>query len=192
MGGRVQSLLLFPVFPFAATVFGILLASASSADPILTVLPDEIELSPTTTVVTVVVDPNDTPLSAVVLNFSSLASGLEMLAVTPTDAEITSSGPALNGDDWEGGFVGGFEQDRTQQFEVGTLTLEGFESETPLVLTGNYTDRDFNDILIDPTDVAFVVPEPATSALQLAALGAVLGLRRSRVRHRLSRARSAS
>jgi len=61
------------LLPFA--ILGVLLASASSAEPILTVLPDEIETSPTTTVITVTIDPNDTPLAAVVLNFSSLASG---------------------------------------------------------------------------------------------------------------------
>jgi hypothetical protein len=176
---------------YGATVIGIALASAASAEPILTVVPDVIPHSPT--VVTVEVDPNGTPLSGVLLNFSSLASGLEMIDVVATDVEIESSGPAQEGANYEGSFGGAFDIDKTLPFEVGTLELEGFVDTTPLVLTGEYigSGPEFVGIPIDPTDVA-VVPEPAMPALQLAALATIFGLSRSRVSHRLRPARSDS
>jgi hypothetical protein len=156
------------------------------------VVPDVIPHSPT--VVTVEVDPNGTPLAGVLLNFSSLASGLEILEVVATDVEIESSGPAQEGDNWEGSFGGAFDFNKTMPFEVGTLTLEGFVDTTPLVLTGEFlafVDDELVDIPIDLTDVA-VVPEPAMPALQLAALATIFGLSRSRVSHRLRPARSDS
>lgn len=170
------------ILSYAATAAVILLTSTASADPTLTLSTTEIQFSPTMTVISFTVDPNDTPLSAVVLNFSALASGLEIVAVTPTDVQIAGSGPMLNGGDWEGGFVGAFATDRTLPFEVGTLTLEGFVADTPLVLTGNYTDGSFNDIPIGPVDVAFVIPEPAMATVELTALAVILGLYRSRHR----------
>ena len=117
------------------------------------------------------VDPNGTPLSALVLNFSSLASGLTMLAVTATDAQIVASGPSLGGGDWLGGFIGTFAADRMAPFVVGSLTLEGFVAGTPLVLSGNYTDGFFVDIPISSMNIALVNPEP--DSLVLLGLGLV-------------------
>ena len=154
------------LIPFASAACVFLFASAASAAPILNLSTTSIALSPTTTLISFEVDPNDTPLSALVFNFSALASGLSINAVTPVDPEIGGSGPTLLGGDWLAGFSGVFAADRTLPFVVGTLTLEGFVPGTPLVLSGNYTDASFVDIPIPPTDVAFVgVPEPGTLAL---------------------------
>jgi hypothetical protein len=157
--------------PIASTVFVILLAAASSADPILTPSTDQIATSPTQTVISFEVDTNGTPLSALILSFSSLASGLTMLAVSPTDAEIGSSGPSLSGGDWIGSLGGTFTVDRTGLILVGSLTLEGLVHGTPLLVTGSYTDDFFVTIPITPMNIAFVVPEP--DSLVLLGLGLV-------------------
>jgi hypothetical protein len=141
------------------------LALHASADPILNVSTASIAESPTQTVITFSVDPNGTPVSALVLNFSALASGLTIVTGSSLDGDIAFSPPQLNAGNWEAGFGGLFLTDQTTPFDVGTLTLEGLVSGTPLVVSGNFTDGLFNDIPIGPSNVAVVTPEPQSAAL---------------------------
>src|SRR4029450_584137 len=117
------------------------------------------------TVITFDVDPNGTPLSAVLINLSSLASGLAMLSILTSDPDVVTSDPTLVGSDYHAGFVATFDFDRSSPFTVGTLTVEGLTAGTPLVASGNYTDSGFNDIFFGPSDVATVVPEPGSAGL---------------------------
>ena len=165
----------------------LLLAPEAFAAPILTVTPSSIELSPTQTVITFGVDfdadPSLTPVSAIVLNLSSLTSGLQILAIASLDPAIGTSGPAPNGANDEAGFSGGFLTDRVAPFAVGTVTVAGLTPGTPLVASGNFTVFDgsgFNDLVFGPTNVATVVPEPGTAAL--IGLGLALLLARGRSR----------
>jgi hypothetical protein len=151
----------------------LVLAIPASGAPILSATPSTIALSPTQTVITFAVDPNDTPLAALVFNLSALASGLEIVGIQSLDAQIITSGPALVGGDYLAGFAGTFFPDRSAPFTVGTVTVEGLTPGTPLVLSGNFTDSSFNDIPVGPSDVAIVMPEP--TALALLSLG-LLGL----------------
>ena len=141
------------------------LALPASAAPILNVSTASIAQSPTQTVITFSVDPNGTPLSGLLLNFSALASGLEIVAIASLDPSVLASGPSLSGSDWVAGFSGIFFPDRSLPFTVGTLTLEGFVSGTPLVASGNFTDSLFVDIPIGPSTVAVVTPEPHSASL---------------------------
>jgi hypothetical protein len=164
----------------AAVVAGALLAQTASAVPILIVSPSTIDLSPAQTLLTFEVDPNGTPLSALVLNLSALASGLEIVDITAIDVEIIDSGPVLVGGDYLASFGGTFGTDRISIITVGTVLLEGSVPGTPLVVTGNFTDSLFVDIPVGPTDVAVVIPEPGTlGLLSLGVLGLVTVRRRS-------------
>lgn len=122
--------------------------------PSSTVVPGTIPIG--TMLVRVVVDPNGTALSAVVLNFSAEESGLQILDVASSDAQMSTSGPALSGTIAQGGFAGVFAQDRLNQFEAGTLTLEGVQLGAALTLQGNYTDGEFNDLPIESQTAARV------------------------------------
>jgi hypothetical protein len=165
----------------------LLLALPAAADPILTVTPSTIALSPTQTVLTFDVDPSDTPLAGLLFNLSSLASGLEIVSIASAEpGVILTSGPVLSGGDYQASFSAFFFPDRIASFTVGTVTVEGFTPGTPLVLTGEWTDSLFNTIPIPPTNVALVAaPEPASAALFAIGLAglAVVG-RRSRRRAR--------
>jgi len=157
-----------------------LLALPASAAPILNMTTSSIALSPTQTSITFSVDPNGTPLAAIVVNLSSLASGLQIVSIASLDAEIFTSGPSLGGD--LAGFFGGpFALDRTLPFDLGTVTLEGFTAGTPLVAGGNFTDSTLSDIFFGPTSGATVVPEPTTSSLLCLGLLALAVRRRSRI-----------
>ncbi len=122
--------------------------------PSSTVVPGTIPIG--TMLVRVVVDPNGTALSAVVLNFSAEVSGLQIQGVEASDAQITSSGPASAGTISQGGFAGVFAQDRLDEFEAGTLSLEGVQLGAVLTLQGNYTDGEFNDLPIEAQTAALV------------------------------------
>ena len=148
-----------------AVVCSLGLAFPAAAAPLLGVSTASIAESPTQTVITFSVDPNGTDLSGLVLNFSALASGLEIVAIASLDGQIATSGPAPVSGDWVAGFGGTFLVDRSAPFTVGTLTLEGFVSGTPLVASGNFTDSLFNDIPIGPSNVAVVTPEPHSASL---------------------------
>ena len=157
------------------------LALPAAAAPILEVSPSTIADSPTQTVITITVNPNGTDLAGITLNFSALASGLQIDAINSLDAEIETSGPVLSSGDWLASFGGIFDINRSASFVVGTLTLEGFTSGTPLVLSGSLTDSFFNDLVIGPTSVAVVTPEPSSAALLglgLAGLAALVRRRR--------------
>lgn len=143
-------------------------ALPASADPILSVSTSTILLTPTTTTIQFDVDPNDTPLSAFVLNLSALATGLEIVSIQ-AEPGFFSSGPALNGSNYEAGFGGFFFPDRSTPFTVGTVTVEGFTSGTPLVASGEWTDATPTVIAFGPLNVATVVPEP--NSLSLLSLG---------------------
>lgn len=159
-----------------------LVAIPASADPILDVTPSTIDLSPSLTVITLQVDPADTPLSALVLTLSGLASGLEIVGIAPLDPFIFTSGPTLTGGNWEASFGGFFPTDRTGSFAIGTVTVRGLTPGTDLVLTGDWTGPGpgFPSILIPPTIVGTVVstPEPTTGALLSLGLLALAGWRR--------------
>jgi hypothetical protein len=155
-----------------------LLALPAAAAPILNVAPSLISLSATQTVITFDVDPNGTALSAVVINLSALASGLQIVSIQSPDAEISASGPALVGSDYQAGFVGTFLFDRSSPFTVGTVTVEGFTVGTPLVVAGNFTDSAFSDIFFGPFTVATVTATPEPTSAALLSLGLlVLGAR---------------
>jgi hypothetical protein len=160
----------------------VLAALPAAATPILTVTPSAIAKSPTQTVLTLDVDPNGTPLSTLLFNVSSLATGLEIVGIQSAEpGTILVSGPALVGTDYRASFSGFFFPDRVAPFSVGTLTAQGFTPGTPLVLEGEYTDSLFDTIPIGPTDIAVVTsPEPGTAALvSLGLLG--LAFRISRI-----------
>jgi len=167
-----------------------LTALPAAAAPILTVAPSSIELSPTQTALTLEVDPNGTPISTLLFNLSSVATGLEIVDIVSAEPGIINvSGPALAGGEYQASFSAFFFPDRVSSFSVGTLTLEGFAPGSPLVLSGEFTDATFNTIPIAPTDVAVVgVPEPATAALFSLGLLGLAALRRGQLRTR-SRAR---
>jgi hypothetical protein len=165
------------------TIAAILIASESSASPTLMLSTPSIALSPTETMITITVDPNGTPLSALVLNFSGLATELTILdPVTPIEPGIEASGPTLLGDVWLADFAGAFLSDRTLPFEVGTLILEGFVPGGLLVLEGNYTDASFVDFPILPMSVAHVVPEPESTASVAACMFVLACLLRRRAK----------
>lgn len=174
------------VFPkrssfLAAAAMLVGLASPASAAPILNVTPGTIADSPAQTVLTFEVDPNGTALSAMVLNLSALSSGLQIVSIQSLDGEVATSGPALNPPNYEASFSGlFFSGDRVASFTVGTVTVEGFTSGTPLVVSGNFTDSSFNDIPIGPTNVAVVAPEPASAALLALGILALASARRAR------------
>ena len=165
----------------------LLLAPEALAAPILTVTTSSIELAPPQTVITFGVDfdadPALTPVSAIVLNLSSLTSGLQILAIASLDPAIGTSGPAPSGADTVAGFSGGFITDRIAPFAVGTLTVAGLTPGTPLVAEGNFTvfnGSGFNDLVFGPTNVATVVPEPGTAALVGLGFALLVALRQSR------------
>jgi hypothetical protein len=164
----------------AGAVLLVLAALPAAATPILTVTPSAIGGSPAQTVLTFDVDPNATPVSTLLFNLSSVASGLEIVGIQSAEpGTIIVSGPALVGSDYQASFSAFFFPDRTDSFTVGTLTVEGFTPGTPLVLSGEFTDPIFNTIAIGPTIVAVVMlPEPGTASLvSLGLLG--LAFRRS-------------
>lgn len=159
----------------------LLLPLPASAVPLLTWSTSSIALSPTTTDITFDVDPNGTPLAGVTLYLSALATGLEIVSIQSSDAEIATSGPALNSGNYEASFVGGFLVDRSGPFTVGTVTVEGFTPGTPLVLLGTsyYLDAGFSVIPIPQQDVATVAtPEPTSAALLSLGILVLAGLRR--------------
>ncbi len=139
----------------APTILGV--AEPIAGDPSTTVIPGTIVTSGTTTM-RVIVDPNGTALSAVLLHFTAQEAALSILSVTPTDPQIISSGPSLTGfpRSWHSGFAGTFGEDRLVAFEVGTLVLQGLAAGGVLELDGNYTDGGFVDTIITPAAVAFV------------------------------------
>jgi hypothetical protein len=161
-------------------VFLVLAALPATAAPILTVAPSSIELSPTQTVLTLEVDPNGTPVSTLLFNLSSLATGIEIVNILSAEPGIINvSGPALAGGEYQASFSALFFPDRVTSFTVGTLTVEGFTPGSPLVLSGEFTDAFFNTIPIGPTDVAVVgAPEPATAVLFSLGLLGLAALRR--------------
>jgi hypothetical protein len=164
-----------------AVVSSLGLSLPASAAPILNVSTSAIADSPTQTVITFSVNPNGTPLAGLVLNFWALASGLEIVDIASSEPGIIlESGPALAGSDWVAGFAGNFFPDRSAPFTLGTLTLEGFVPGTPLVASGNFTDSGFNDILIGPSNVAIVTPEPQSAALLAFGIALLAFGRRSR------------
>ena len=165
---------------FLSAVSLVLVALPAAAAPILTVAPSSIDFSPTQTVLTFEVDPNGTPLSSLLFNFSSLATGVEIVDIVSAEPGIINvSGPALVGGDYQASFSALFFPDRIASFTVGTLTVEGFTLDSPLVLSGEFTDSFFNTIPIGPTNVALVgVPEPGTAALLSLGLLGVAALRR--------------
>lgn len=146
------------------------LAARAQADPILSVTPSEIALSPTETTLAISVDPADTLLAGFVLNFSAMTSGIELVSI---DTAFSSTFDPQNG---LAGFAGTFGVDQADPFEVGLLTVRGLMLGAQLFLTANsnYTDAEFMDLPAGgPAPVATVVPEP--TALALMALG-TLGL----------------
>lgn len=163
----------------------LLLALPASADPILSVTPTSIALSPTQTVLSFSVDPNGTDIAGLQLNLSALASGLVITSIQSLDGEISASGPTLVGGDYLAGFIGGFLVNRSAPFSVGTVTVEGLTPGTPLVLEGTsyFTDAGFNDIFVGPIDVATVVttPEPTSIALVTLGLVGLFAARRKRI-----------
>lgn len=164
----------------------LLAALPAAADPILTVTPSSVDLSPTQTVLSFEVDPNGTVISTLLFNFSSAASGLEIVDIQSAEPGIiTTSGPSLVGGDYQASFSAFFFPDRSSSFTVGTITVEGFTAGTPLVLVGEFTDSLFNTILIEPTIVAVVgAPEPGTGSLVSLGLLGLAALRRPRRRTR--------
>jgi hypothetical protein len=170
--------------PVAFVLTTALFAAAlpATADPILTVTPSaDVALSPTQTVLTFQVDPNDLPLAGLLFNFSALASGLQIVAIQSLDGDVEAFGPSTNAGQSQASFVGTFTPDRSVPFTVGSVTVEGFTAGTALVLSGNWTGGapTFPEPSIGPLDVAVVVPEPA-SVLLLAQGLLLLGLRRQR------------
>lgn len=168
--------------PIPTAIVLLLAALPAAADPILSVTPSSIDLAPTQTVLTFAVDPNGTLVSTLLFNLSSVASGLGIVGIQSAEPGIiTVSGPMLVGGDYQASFSAFFFPDRIASFTVGTVTVEGFTSGTPLVLRGEFTDALFNTILIDPTNVALVgVPEPGTAALVSLGLLGLAALRRGR------------
>lgn len=158
------------LLPFASMVFVILLASISSAGPILTLSTDEVAMCPApcseATVITITVDPNDTPLSSLTVAFSSLASGMEIVDITAMNG-FAPSGPEMNinGIDWNASFGIAFGADQGVPIIIGTLVVAGYVAGTPLVLSGTYSDSTFSSFSIDPMNGAFVIPEPGSLAL---------------------------
>ena len=142
-----------------------LLALPASAAPILSVTPSTIDLSPTQTVLTFSVDPSDTPLAAMLLNLSSLASGLQIVSIQSLDPDVATAGPTLGPTDYQATFSALFPVDRSATFTIGSVTVEGLTPGTPLEVSGNWTDSGFNDMAFGPTNVATVVPEPASVGL---------------------------
>lgn len=166
-----------------ALATSLLLASLpATADPILSVTPSaDVALSPTQTVLTFQVDPNDLPLAGLVFNFSALASGLTIVAIQSLDVDVEAFGPSTSAGQSQASFVGDFTPDRSAPFTVGTVTVEGFTAATALVLSGSWTGGgpSFPEPPIGPQGVAVVVPEPST-ALVLAQGLLLLALARPR------------
>jgi hypothetical protein len=149
-------------------------AVPAAAAPILTITPSTIALAPAQTVLTIDVDPNGTLVSTLLFNFSSLATGLEIVGVSSAEPGIiVVSGPAFVDPNYQASFSGFFFPERAAAFTAGTLTVRGTTAGTPLVVSGEFTDSLFNTIPIAPMAVALVSPEPGTASL--VALG-LLGL----------------
>jgi hypothetical protein len=72
-------------------IFLVLAALPAAAAPILTVAPSSIELSPTQTVLALEVDPNGTPVSTLLFNLSSLATGIEIVNILSAEPGIISA-----------------------------------------------------------------------------------------------------
>jgi hypothetical protein len=159
----------------------LLAAFPAAAAPILTVTPSSIDLSPTQTLLTFEVDPNGTAVSTLLFNLSSLETDVEIVGITSAEPGfINVSGPALVGGQYQASFSGFFFPERLASFSVGTLAVEGFTPNGPLVLNGEFTDALFNTYPIGPTNVAVVgVPEPATALLFSLGLLGLAALRRS-------------
>jgi len=162
----------------------ILLVAAlpAAADPILTVTPSSVALSPTQTVLTFEVDPNGTEVSTLLFNVTALASGLEIVAIGSAEPGIiNTSGPTLASGEYQASFSAFFFPERLTSFVVGTLIVEGFTLGTPLEVSGEFTDSLFNTYVIPLTSVAVVgAPEPGTASLVSLGLVALAALGRRR------------
>ena len=179
----------------AASLSTMWLASGASAAPILGASSDSIALSDSTTI-SFVVDTNDTTLAGLRLAFTALADGLTIEAVQSTDFAVTALGPTFdlglsilytgggtNMPVWQATLQGDFlSTPRLPDtiITVGTVTVRGAAPGTSLVLTAEFTPLSGDAIIIGPSGVATVVPEPGT--LALVALGvaalAITGRRR--------------
>lgn len=149
----MKKLLLALLMPLAL----LLLAGIARAEIIITVTPDVIELSPPSTVLQFDVDPNGEEIAAIVINLSSLVSGLQMINIISLDPEITTSGP-LNTPPWSlASFRDTFVASRTTPFTVGTVEAEGLTSAFTLSMNVSYVNGLLEDVVLPTAEVAIVV-----------------------------------